>query len=97
LIGLFLGECPNLLAEVRSAVAANDGNRLRIAAHVLKGSVSNFDAAEAYEAASRLEEVSRGKDCAETETTLATLENTIAELQAALANLRPVARVASQM
>ena len=95
LIGLFFEECPNLLGAIRSAVAAKDGERLRSAAHILKGSVGNFDAVAAYDAARRLEEVGRGQNWADAELRLAALEAAIGDLTRALTELRP-AGVASR-
>jgi CheY-like chemotaxis protein len=91
LIGLFLGEYPNQLASARAALAAKDGGRLRAAAHAIKGSVSNFDSATAYEAAVRLEDVGRRSDWAGAEGALAALERALTDLRTALADLRPAA------
>src|SRR5207237_870500 len=84
LIDLFLGECPKLLGEIRSALTAQDGNRLRRAAHALKGSAGNFDASAAYDAAARLEEVGRGERWADAGPTLAALEAAVGDLERAL-------------
>jgi two-component system, sensor histidine kinase and response regulator len=88
LIGLFLGECPGLLEQVRAAVAARDGDRLRAAAHALKGSVSNFDATAAFDAAVQLEQIGRARDWALARKGLAALEAAAADLQSALAELQ---------
>jgi PAS domain S-box-containing protein len=58
-VPVFLESYPPLLAEVRAAVEAGDGRRLRFAAHTLKGMAGNFGAVEASAAAHALEE--RGK------------------------------------
>ena len=55
LAGLFLDECPQRMAEIREAIIRRDATKLQQAAHTLKGSVGNFGAAEAIEAARRLE------------------------------------------
>ena len=47
LAGLFLGECPQRMAEVRQAIDRKDGPGLQRAAHYLKGSVGNFGARRA--------------------------------------------------
>ena len=52
---IFLTEYPRLIDEIRSAVDSRDAKRLERAAHSLKGSVSNFGAQAATEAAYRLE------------------------------------------
>jgi two-component system, sensor histidine kinase and response regulator len=59
LAGLFAEDCPKLLTEIRSAIASGDARGLEHAAHTLKGSVSNFAAEPAREAAYRLEMLGR--------------------------------------
>ena len=44
LVGLFLDECPQRMAEIREALTRRDATKLRQAAHTLKGSVGNFGA-----------------------------------------------------
>ena len=53
---IFLDQCPEALHDVRAAVEANDHEALQHAAHSLKGSVGNFGAQQAFEAAYRLEQ-----------------------------------------
>ena len=60
LIDLFLADCPRMVADVKSAIDAQDAEALRQAAHALKGSVANFAAGSAVDAARRLERM--GKD-----------------------------------
>jgi CheY-like chemotaxis protein len=85
---LCLEECPQLLGQVRQAVRDRDGSRLRLAAHTLKGSVSNFGAAEAKAAAERLELMGRGQQWDGAEEALAVLERAVGRLEPALAGLR---------
>jgi HPt (histidine-containing phosphotransfer) domain-containing protein len=61
-ITLFLEDCPKMLAALRSGVDARDRKSLGSAAHALKGSVSNFGAASAYQAAQKLEKMARQED-----------------------------------
>jgi signal transduction histidine kinase/CheY-like chemotaxis protein/HPt (histidine-containing phosphotransfer) domain-containing protein len=42
LLGLFLEDYPNHLAEIRDAASAGDASRLHRAAHTLKGALGNF-------------------------------------------------------
>jgi CheY-like chemotaxis protein/HPt (histidine-containing phosphotransfer) domain-containing protein len=56
---LFLAEHENAMAEVREAVAAGEAERLERAAHSLKGSVGNFGAKAAFDAALALEVMGR--------------------------------------
>jgi PAS domain S-box-containing protein len=55
LAGLFLSECPERMAEIRHAITQRDESKLASAVHNLKGSVGNFSAREAVDAARRLE------------------------------------------
>jgi len=52
---LFLADLPKLAARIQTALASRDGEELAKAAHALKGSVGNFGAAQAVEAASEIE------------------------------------------
>jgi CheY-like chemotaxis protein len=85
---LFLAECPKLLAAVREAVQTRDAGCLRQAAHVLKGSVSNFAAQPAAAAAERLEQLGKAGDLSEADKALADLEAALGRLQPALAAYR---------
>jgi len=60
--GLFLEDCPKLLAQIRTAVSGGDARTLENAAHTLKGSVANFGAEAARDAAFRLEALGRSGD-----------------------------------
>jgi HPt (histidine-containing phosphotransfer) domain-containing protein len=86
-IGLFLEDCPHRLCAVRDALAAGDCDALQRAAHSLKGSVSNFSASDAVQAALRLEMIGRGGDLAEAVAASAALEREIARLTPVLAHL----------
>jgi HPt (histidine-containing phosphotransfer) domain-containing protein len=44
LVGTFLEEAPQMLADLRSALAAGDGERFRRAAHSLKSNSNTFGA-----------------------------------------------------
>ncbi len=59
---LFLADCPQRLAELRTALAQQDRHALERAAHSLKGSLSNFVAAGAVAAATRVERVACSGD-----------------------------------
>lgn len=56
---IFLRECPGHVKAIRDAVERRDPLRLYREAHMLKGSVSNFFAPAATEAALRLELMGR--------------------------------------
>jgi HPt (histidine-containing phosphotransfer) domain-containing protein len=84
---VFLEEYPQIMAEIRAAVAQGDAARLRSAAHGLKGSVDNFAAAGAFEAALRLEMLGRSGILADVQEAWQTLEAEIDRLRPALADL----------
>src|SRR5690242_10208614 len=56
---LFVDQCPQLMEQIRTALGRGDGVALQRAAHTLRGSVSNFAATPAYEAAKKLEQLGR--------------------------------------
>jgi signal transduction histidine kinase/CheY-like chemotaxis protein len=85
LVELFLVECPNLLGAVRDAVTRADAPGLRVAAHSLKGAVSNFSTWPAFEAALRLETMGRMGDLAQAAEGLGALEAALGRLRPALA------------
>jgi HPt (histidine-containing phosphotransfer) domain-containing protein len=58
-IGIFLADCPEMLADIHSAVAACDAIQIMKSAHALKGSVSFFGAESAVEAARVLESMGK--------------------------------------
>jgi CheY-like chemotaxis protein len=87
LAGLFLDECPQWMAEIHQAVLGRDALGLRKSAHALKGSVANFGASAATEAAGRLEKAAHDQDWGDVEPAWAALEEAIAALTPALAKL----------
>jgi HPt (histidine-containing phosphotransfer) domain-containing protein len=60
LIDIFRTECPRLLANLRRSVEIGDARGVQEAAHAIKGTVGNFGAHAASEAARVLEVM--GKD-----------------------------------
>ncbi len=84
---LFLEDCPSRLAELRAALERQDGRALERSAHALKGSVSNFCARPAAEAALRLEALGRAGDLLQADAAVRAVEREIARLEPALANL----------
>ncbi len=85
LIGVFLEECPRWLADVRAALAAGDAQKLRRAAHTIKGAVDNCGAGSAFESALRLERIGGEGRLAEADEAFASLEAELARLEPALA------------
>ncbi|MCZ6491327.1 MAG: response regulator [Acidobacteria bacterium] len=95
LVALFLADCRELLSEIREAVERGDGEALARAAHTLKGSVSNFEAKDAFAAALQMEQLARDGKLAEAGPAYTALEKQIARLEVALAAfaLNPAAAV----
>jgi CheY-like chemotaxis protein len=85
--GLFLEDTPRLMAEVRNSIARADDKALELSAHTLKGSVSNFGALLAYEAALSLEQMGRNGDFARAAEVFAQLEQQMEQLLPALQDL----------
>lgn len=81
---LFAEDCPKLIADIRSAIAAGNPGALERAAHTLKGSVANFGAEPAREAAFRLEMLGRSGDLRPAPEICTVLEREIARFTAAL-------------
>jgi HPt (histidine-containing phosphotransfer) domain-containing protein len=84
---LFIEECPRAFAEIQEAVAAGDAAKLENAAHALKGSVANFGAQSAVEAAFRLEQMGRSNQMSEAEGILRKLEIALSVVCTELATL----------
>jgi HPt (histidine-containing phosphotransfer) domain-containing protein len=61
---LFLDNHGKWLAEIREAAAHGDAQALERGTHGLKGSVANFGAEAAVEAALELEQIGRRRDLA---------------------------------
>jgi HPt (histidine-containing phosphotransfer) domain-containing protein len=87
IVQLFRDECPRLLGEVREAVARGDAPRLQRAAHALKGTVANFKAPAAFDAALRLEVMSRSGRLEGGDDACRTLEAEVGRLERALTEL----------
>jgi PAS domain S-box-containing protein len=81
---LFLENLPDTIAQIRGAIAKSNANALERAAHSLKGSVGNFGAKRAFEAAYRLEFMGKEGRLAGAEGVLSELETELKELEAAM-------------
>ncbi|HVC94083.1 MAG TPA: PAS domain S-box protein [Pirellulales bacterium] len=88
LVDVFRGEYPKLLGQVRDAVAASDAGKLKLAAHTLKGALSNFAARDAMEAARLLEQMGKQGNLAGADGALAALERELARLEPAFGLLQ---------
>jgi len=83
-IVVFLESSPAWLAEIRAALTAGDSTRLRNAAHTLKGAISHFGAAAAYNAAQQLETLGTEGRMQESAAAWKSLEPMLAHLTSAL-------------
>jgi HPt (histidine-containing phosphotransfer) domain-containing protein len=84
---LFIEECPRGFAEIQAAVERGDSAALESAAHALKGSVANFGARAAVDAAFRLEQMGRTKELSEAEGMVRVLEGALSAVCTELATL----------
>jgi HPt (histidine-containing phosphotransfer) domain-containing protein len=82
--GLFVAGWPESLAKLRVALAAADADALRSAAHAVKGSVANFWAERAVQAARELELAGKNGDLAHAPQLLAAAVAAVEEVVAAL-------------
>jgi HPt (histidine-containing phosphotransfer) domain-containing protein len=84
LVGTFLEEAPGMLADLRSARAAGDGERFRRAAHSLKSNCHTFGAQALGAQARELELRGLAADAAQDAAALDALEASYAQVAAAL-------------
>ncbi|MFN7936125.1 MAG: Hpt domain-containing protein [Bryobacteraceae bacterium] len=84
---LFLDEYPMQLEAVRAAVRARDAKAVERSAHSLKGSVGNFGAAAAQEAALQLELLGRRGDLQAVDQAMQSLEMALTSLQPEMESL----------
>jgi len=84
LIEMFLAGSPKMLSRIQKAMAARDAIKLQQAAHALKGSVGNFVAKEAYEAARELEMLARDGDLTAAATAFPPVKSAIGRLRLSL-------------
>lgn len=84
---LFLIEYPQLLAQMDQAISTGDAHRLERVAHSLKGSVSNFGAAHATQAALALEKLGRSAQWDQVDAALADLRSRLDSLRSQIQTL----------
>jgi PAS domain S-box-containing protein len=87
LAGIFLEEYPEVIENIRAAVANNDSEALMYHAHALKGSVGNFVARDVERSVRLLEQFAREGNLADAPTVLGELEAALARLTPALSDL----------
>lgn len=77
LVTVFIGECPQMLAQVRQSIEQGTPDLVRRAAHAFKGSVSNFLPGGPTATAFALEQIGRDGRLDEAPAVLATLERQV--------------------
>ena len=87
MVDIFLEELPDQIAALHRAIDQQSPEDLRQAAHALKGSVANFDAKVAYEAAFALEQMGKSNNLNQASATCQTLERELSAVQNALKEL----------
>jgi two-component system sensor histidine kinase/response regulator len=87
IIDLFLTDYPVLVSKIKEALQQGDPRLLEKAAHTLKGSVGNFGAQSAVQAALNLENMGRTGQMAEAPQYLVTLEEDLRRLREGLVDL----------
>ena len=85
--GLFLDDYPSLVDKIQEALAKQDAQGLERASHSLKGSVANFGAEPAYQAALELEKIGRSKDLGHAASAFLNLQRSLESLQPELTAL----------
>jgi HPt (histidine-containing phosphotransfer) domain-containing protein len=83
-IGVFLADCPQRIAELRTAVMARNLVQIVSASHALRGSVGTFGAKKAIEAARELESIGRQEKLKGIEEAFSALERELALVASSL-------------
>jgi len=87
LLRIFANEAPVTMEKLRAAVKLKDASAIRFSAHALKGSVGNFGAAGAVEAAAGLEAMAQKGDMRHLVKSFRNLEQEIQQVLDAIATL----------
>src|SRR5262245_1365949 len=85
LIAMYFEEEPKQAGAVRAAVLAKDAEALKQAAHAVKGTVANFSAAQAMQAAAVLEKMGLSGDLSGVDEACEHLDHQLVLLRSALA------------
>jgi HPt (histidine-containing phosphotransfer) domain-containing protein len=87
LLAVYLETCPQVVAELRSAVERRDAVGMQRAAHTLKGMVGHLGARVAFEAAQRLEVMGRERDLSQADAACVVLEMALDQVRPAAGRL----------
>jgi signal transduction histidine kinase/DNA-binding response OmpR family regulator/HAMP domain-containing protein len=96
IVELFTADSQRMLAELRDAIACQDGGAVERAAHRLKNSLGTLAARPAAEVAQRLEDQGRDGRLTEAEHTFSTLEREMVSLEPELSAIRTDAMAAQK-
>ena len=89
LIQIYLDDAPKRIAEIEQSLADKDARRLTMAAHSLKGSSSNFGAADLRAVSERIERLGRDGHLSEVPAQMPALKVEFARVKEALEALVP--------
>jgi len=92
LCGIFVDESPKLLEKLRQAIAANDPEGVRRAAHSLKGELGYLGAAAAVQTSQELEDLGHESNLSRAAAAFRLLEREMAGLRAAIQDYMGVIR-----
>jgi two-component system sensor histidine kinase/response regulator len=84
LVNLFLEESPRLVGEIREGLRCQDAKMVQRPAHSLKSALGNLSAVRSFDAAYRLELLSRDAKPAELEAACVLLEGELSTLHSAM-------------
>jgi two-component system, sensor histidine kinase and response regulator len=84
---IFLEDCPARLAAIQAGVERVDAGVLLDAAHALRGSVANFGAVQAVDAALKLELMGKARDLTGAPAALVRLQQAMAALMGELSSV----------
>jgi PAS domain S-box-containing protein len=87
IVELFLHSSPQLLRDVKKALAARDRKALQRAAHTLKGAVGNFGARTVWAAALKLEKIGQSGNLSQGRQALSVLEKELGRLRKELVRM----------
>lgn len=87
IVEIFLCDAPNMMADIQNSIACGDAEALEKSAHALKGSVGNFSAKPAFEAAFTLEKIGRSRDMSRALDAYIDLEKKMEQLKRTLVSL----------
>ncbi len=88
ILSLCAGEFTRMMEELEIAVSLQDAHRIQAAAHTLKGTLGNLIAADAYEAARRLEDMGRKGELDRVEETLRLVQEQVQRVKLAVARVQ---------